>query len=81
MDSCIAPFKELAYSFYLADIHTYIIDAEECKQTNSLRTRTQVGLKVRISTIHNVYYLFIQKYCKFLIYAKLQLIMSHTIKS
>ncbi len=41
MDSCIAPFRELAYSFYLADIHTYVIHSEECKQTNSLRNSNE----------------------------------------
>jgi len=37
MNSCIAPFRELAYSFYLAEKEVYILHDEECEQINSLR--------------------------------------------
>ena len=37
MNSCIAPFRELAYSFYLAEVETYILEESECEQINSLR--------------------------------------------
>lgn len=37
MNSCIAPYRALAYSFYLAEKEVFILYEKECEQINSLR--------------------------------------------
>ncbi|MEA3229221.1 MAG: hypothetical protein U9P38_09145 [Campylobacterota bacterium] len=37
MDGCVASFRDLAYSFYLAKRDTYVLHDEMCEQINSLR--------------------------------------------